>query len=238
MDYGFYVTDDWRVSNRLTMNFGLRYELFMYPTEKNGRIGNFDPSAFAPCFTVTGGTNALCDNPTPGFIVPNNVQLTGNPGVDGAINATNVVNNKHTLNGQDYNNFAPRFGLAYKFSDKLVARGGYGLFYDRPSAAFINTIFSNYPFLREIEITVPSGNVAIPTAFSGVRTDITLNQFLPFRIVRAAGATGTYQIRDNTPVFVDSRGVPQGTGCVVATGATARAETLPKRSSFAQSTAI
>jgi hypothetical protein len=219
MDYGFYVTDDWRVSNRLTMNFGLRYELFMYPTEKNGRIGNFDPTAFESCFTVTGGTNALCDNPTPGFIVPNNVQLTGNPGVDGAINATNVVNNKHTLNGQDYNNLAPRFGLAYKFSDKLVARGGYGLFYDRPSAAFINTIFSNYPFLREIEITVPSGNVSIPTAFSGVRTDITLNQFLPFRIVRGSGATGTYQIRDNTPVFVDSRGVPQGSGCVPTTGA-------------------
>lgn len=219
MDYGFYVTDDWRVSNRLTMNFGLRYELFMYPTERNGRIGNFDPSAFEPCFTATGGTNALCDNPTPGFIIPNNVQLTGNAAVDGAINATNIVDNKHTLNGQDYNNFAPRVGLAYKFSDKLVARGGYGLFYDRPSAAFINTIFSNYPFLREIEITVPSGNVSIPTAFSGVRTDITLNQFLPFRIVRGSGATGTYQIRDNTPVFVDSRGVPQGTGCVPTTGA-------------------
>jgi hypothetical protein len=219
MDYGFYVTDDWRISNRLTMNFGVRYELFMYPTEKNGRIGNFDPSAFAPCFTVTGGTNALCDNPTPGFLVPNNVALTGNAGVDGAINTTNVAGNKHTLNGQDYNNFAPRVGLAYKFTDKLVARGGYGLFYDRPSAAFINTIFSNYPFLREIEITVPSGNVSIPTAFSGVRTDITLNQFLPFRIVRPSGATGTYQIRDNTPVFTDSRGVPQGSGCVVATGA-------------------
>ena len=39
------------------------------------------------------------------------------------------------------------------------------MFYDRPSAAFINTVFSNYPFLREIEITVPSGNVPITTRF-------------------------------------------------------------------------
>ncbi|MCY7290508.1 MAG: WSD1 family O-acyltransferase, partial [Cryobacterium sp.] len=46
----------------------------------------------------------------------------------------------------------------------LVVRGGYGVFYDRPSAAFINTVFSNYPFLREIEITVPSGNVTISFA--------------------------------------------------------------------------
>lgn len=217
-DYGFYVTDNWKISDRLTLDVGLRYELFMYPTEKNGRIGNFDLEPFLPCFAPTGGSNALCDNPTSGFIVPNNVNLTGNAVVDGAINATQVVNNGHTLNGQDYNNFAPRVGLAYKATEKLVIRGGYGLFYDRPSAAFINTVFSNYPFLREVEITVPSGNVSIPTAFSGVPTNIPLNGWLPFRIVRASGATGTYQIRDNTPVFVDSRGTPNGANCVPATG--------------------
>lgn len=218
-DYGFYVTDDWKINNRLTMNFGLRYELFMYPTEKNGRIGNFDLEPYLPCFAATGGTNALCDNPTAGFIIPNNVNQTGNAVVDGAIGATQIVDNGHTLNGQDYNNFAPRVGLAYKVNDKLVVRGGYGLFYDRPSAAFINTVFSNYPFLREVEITVPSGNVAIATAFSGVPTNIPLNEWLPFRIVRASGATGTYQIRDNTPVFVDSRGTPNGAGCIPSTGA-------------------
>lgn len=217
-DFGFYITDDWKISRKLTMNVGIRYELFMYPTEKNGRIGNFDLAPYQSCFEKTGSTNALCDNPTAGFIVPNNVQQTGNGVVDGAIAGTRVVDNKHTLNGQDLNNFAPRVGLAYQVNDKFVLRGGYGLFYDRPSAAFINTVFSNYPFLREVEITVPNGNVAIPTAFSGVPTNIPLNQWLPFRIVRAAGATGSYAIRDNTPVFVDSRGTPNGTNCVVSTG--------------------
>jgi hypothetical protein len=218
-DYGFYLTDDWKINRKLSLNLGLRYELFMYPTEKNGRIGNFDLEPFQPCFAATGGSTALCDNPTPGFIVPKNVNQTGVAIVDGAISATQVVDNNHTLNGQDYNNFAPRVGLAYQVSEKLVVRGGYGLFYDRPSAAFINTVFSNYPFLREVEITVPNGNVAIASAFSGVRTDIPLSQWLPFRIVRAAGATGAYQIRDNTPVFVDSRGTPQGTNCNIVTGA-------------------
>lgn len=211
-DYGFYVTDNWKLSRKLTMNIGLRYELFLYPTEKNGRIGNFDLTDFQPCFTQNGGTNDLCDNPTPGFIVPNNVQLTGNPVVDGAINATNVVSNGHTLNGQDYNNFAPRIGLAYQVNDKVVLRGGYGLFYDRPSAAFINTIFSNYPFLREVEITVPSRNVPIDSAFSNTPTNISLDQWLPFRILRSSGANGSYQIRDNTPVTTDARGVPFGGG--------------------------
>jgi hypothetical protein len=217
-DYGFYITDDWKLSRKLTLNLGMRYELFMYPTEKNGRIGNFDLEAYQSCFTPTSGTNALCDNPTAGFIIPNNVNLTGNTVVDGAIGATQIVENGHTLKGQDYNNFAPRVGLAFQATEKLVLRGGYGLFYDRPSAAFINTVFSNYPFLREVEITVPSGNVAIPTAFSGVPTNIPLNEWLPFRITRSSGAGGTYQIRDNTPVFVDSRGVPNGANCNPATG--------------------
>lgn len=218
MDLGLYVTDNWKLSRRLTLNLGMRYELFMWPTEKNGRIGNFDPEPFAACFTQSGRTNALCDNPLPGFIIPSNVSQSGNVAVDGAVGVTQKANNKHTLKGQDLNNFAPRIGVAYAFNDRFVLRGGYGLFYDRPSAAFINTVFSNYPFLREVEITVPSGNVPIATAFSGVPTNLTLNQWLPFRIIRAAGANGAYQIRDNTPVFVDARGTPQGTGCDPVTG--------------------
>lgn len=212
MDWGFYVTDNWRVNSKLSINWGVRYELFMRPTEKNGRIGNFDLSLFESCFSKTGGSTSICDNPTRGFIVPSNVQLTGNPVVDGAISATNVAGNKHTLNGEDLNNIAPRVGFAYSINDRFVVRGGYGLFYDRPSASFINTVFSNYPFLREVEITVPSGNVPIPTAFSNTPTNIPLNSWLPFRIVRAAGATGAYQIRDNTPVTLDSRGTPFATG--------------------------
>ena len=217
MDYGFYIADDWKINRRLSLNVGLRYELFMWPTEKNGRIGNFDLEPFLPCFG-SGGTNTLCDNPSPGFIIPNNATATGVSIVDSAVGVTQVASNKHTLHGQDLNNFAPRIGMAYSINDKLVVRGGYGLFYDRPSAAFINTVFSNYPFLREVEITVPSGNVSIPQAFSGVPINIPLNEWLPFRTLRTAGAGGTYQIRDNTPVFVDSRGTPQGSGCNPSTG--------------------
>ena len=87
----------------------------------------------------------------------------------------------------------------------MVIRGGYGVFYDRPSAAFINTIFSNYPFLREVEITVPSGNVPITTAFSQQRTDLALSSWLPFRVMRTAGAGGSYVIRDNTGITRDPR---------------------------------
>jgi hypothetical protein len=205
MDFGFYIADDWKLSSKLTLNMGLRYELFMWPTEKNGRIGNFDFAGFEPCFQQAGGTLANCDSPLRGFIVPGNAQPTGLANVDAAVAVTNRANNNHTLNGQDMNNFAPRVGLAYSFTDKLVMRGGFGVFYDRPSAAFINTIFSNYPFLREIEITVPNGNVPISNAFSQQPTGLPLSSWLPFRITRNAGTGGSYVIRDNTGVTRDPR---------------------------------
>lgn len=207
-DYSGYIADDWKISRKLSLNLGLRYELFMWPTEKNGRIGNFDFANFQSCFSRTGGTNALCDSPAPGFLVPGNVRPTGLPNVDAAIDATAKAGNNHTLNGQDRNNFAPRVGFAYSplDSNRLVVRGGFGFFYDRPSASFINTVFSNYPFLREIEITVPSGNVPIANAFGAQPTTLPLSNWLPFRVTRASGAGGTYVIRDNTGVTLDARG--------------------------------
>ncbi len=207
-DYSGYIADDWKVSRKLSLNLGLRYELFMWPTEKDGRIGNFDFTSFEPCFTRSGASNALCDSPSPGFLVPDNVRPTGLANVDAAIAVTAKAGNNHTLNGQDSNNFAPRIGFAYSplNSNRMVVRGGFGFFYDRPSASFINTVFSNYPFLREIEITVPSGSVPFANAFAAQPTALPLSNWLPFRITRGSGSGGTYVIRDNTGVGFDPRG--------------------------------
>ncbi|HLA11578.1 MAG TPA: TonB-dependent receptor [Pyrinomonadaceae bacterium] len=218
-DYSFYIADDWRVNRKLTLNLGLRYEIFMWPEEKNGRIGNFDFAGFEQCFTATGGTNANCDNPSRGFLVPNNAQPTGLANVDAAIAATARANNGHTLNGQDLNNFAPRIGFAFTpfDSNRMVIRGGYGLFYDRPSAAFINTVFSNYPHLRELEITVPSGNVPYDNAFGAQPTTLPLSSWLPFRVMRGSGVGGTYVVRDNTGVTRDARGNTTPSGNIAET---------------------
>ena len=190
-DFNLFVSDDWRLTRTLTLNLGVRYEFFGLPEEVNGRIGNFDFEAM---------TNS--ENPVAGFIVPKNVQNTGFAAIDPAIATSIKADNNHTLNGQDWNNVAPRLGFAWSpgESNRWVVRGGYGIFYDRPSAAFINTVFSNYPFLREQEVTFPAGAVPFNGAWSQQDPTFPFSQYLPNRIVRTAGAGGTYQIRDGTNV--------------------------------------
>ena len=190
-DLSFFVADDWKLTRKLTLNLGLRWDWFGWPEEKDGRIGNFD-------FARATDRN----NPVSAFVVPSNVKNTGVNAIDAAIGTSIKADNKHTLSGQDLNNFQPRFGFAYSpmTSGRVVIRGGYGVFFDRPSAAFMNTVFSNYPFLREIEVTAPSGRVPMQRAFSQQDPSLPFNRFLPMRVTFIGGATGNYQMRDNTGV--------------------------------------
>jgi len=198
-DLSWFVADDWRVTPRLTLNLGVRWDWFGWPVEKDGRIGNVD---FARI------TNT--ENPVNAFLVPSNVRNTGFAAIDGAIAASAKANNKHTLNGQDLNNFQPRFGFAYSplASGRLVFRGAYGIFFDRPSAAFMNTVFSNYPFLREIEVTYPSGRVPMRTAFSQQDPNLPFNRYLPMRVTFTGGTSGNYVLRDGTGVTRGADGTP------------------------------
>ena len=197
-DLSFYAATDYKATKRLTLNLGVRYDWFGWPMEKDGRIGNFDFEAL----TST-------ENPVAQFLVPDNVKTTGFAAIDGAIAASAKANNGHTLKGQDLNNFAPRFGFAFSpfDGDRLVVRGGYGVFFDRPSAAFINTIFSNYPFLREVEVTAPTRGVPINTPFSQQNPNLAFNNYLPNRIVfQSAAGVGTYVIRDGSGVTRQANG--------------------------------
>lgn len=156
-DLSFYASDDYKIHPRLTLNLGLRWDWFGRPFEKNGRFTNFDPLLVSNR-----------DDIRPGLIVPSNNRFTGNAAIDSALPSLGRSNNRHTLNGEDLNNFAPRFGFAWNVfgDDKTVLRGGYGIFYDRPSAAFINTVYSNFPFFREVEQVY--GNTPFATTFNNL----------------------------------------------------------------------
>ncbi len=213
-DLSFYISDDWRFSDKLTLNLGVRWDWFGRPIEKNGRFANFDFSR------VTDPNNIA-----PGFILPKNAKDTGIPAIDASLETIARADNNHTLNGQDLNNFAPRVGFAWKpfKSDSTVVRGGYGLFYDRPSAAFINTVYTNYPYLREIESTFPRSVPIVPVryAFSEANPNTPFSSYFPFRIIYDPSnpSESPFVLFDSTPgVRVGSGGIIDGRTRQPATG--------------------
>jgi len=96
-----FLQDDWKVSSRLTLNLGFRWDLYTQPVDAKDVGGVFDP-------------NVISKLGLPGVI-----RL---PGKDG--NSRAIIDAHHR-------NFAPRFGFAYQATRKFVVRGGYGIFYSQ-----------------------------------------------------------------------------------------------------------
>ena len=130
-DWSGFVQDDWKVNPRLTLNLGLRYDFYGYPVDTRGRLVNFIPEQFRA------GTTASPAGAPNGFVQAGNGTLAGVPTVE------------DTLIPTDRNNFSPRVGFAFRLNDSgsLVARGGYGIYYDRLSTRYANTQLLNYPYL-------------------------------------------------------------------------------------------
>jgi Carboxypeptidase regulatory-like domain len=101
--YGLYIQDDYKITSRLTLNLGLRWEHESPRVESENRVSNFDYNDGATLsngLTVRGGLLF--------------------PGVDGV--------SRDNWN-PNWKNFAPRFGFAYGLNNSTVLRGGYGIFY-------------------------------------------------------------------------------------------------------------
>jgi hypothetical protein len=111
-----WIQDDWRVTPKLTVNLGLRYEYRPWPVSKDNTIANI-------VLPPGGGGLASINLSGPCTPVP--------PGDCGTSLFTSISSTRSTLSGTDKNNFAPRVGFAYRVgnSDKTVVRGAYGVFY-------------------------------------------------------------------------------------------------------------
>ena len=99
--FGGYVQDKWTVSDRLTLNLGLRYEVEGPRWDRGGSQSGFNPTAINPVSN------------TPGIIT-----------FDGLNGVSKYANH------WDLNNFGPRVGFAYRLANGWALRGGFGVFYD------------------------------------------------------------------------------------------------------------
>lgn len=109
--FGIYGGDSWRVTPKLTINYGLRWDYSSPVTDKYNRLATFG---------LSNGEWLLAqgDKDAPSTLPPGVAFL-----------------NRNTLTKPDYLNFSPRLGFAYQVAPKTVLRAGFGIFYDNWSGA-------------------------------------------------------------------------------------------------------
>lgn len=196
-DVSFFAQDDWRVSKSLTFNVGARWDYFGWPVETAGRIGTF--------FTAADAARAGVQ---PGYQIASNhliFQQNFNPLQMGLVVSPYVPLDlrqvhkaqRDNIFAPDRNNIAPRVGIAWKpwFSDRLVVRAGYGIYYERPSGSFKGDLQISAPFFIY-------QNVPAPLDMADPYPRLNINPFsipLQVQFVRDANGTPSWRRFDGTP---------------------------------------
>jgi hypothetical protein len=194
-DYAGFFQDDYKFTQRLTFNLGLRWEGMSFGRDKLYRAGIYDPSLAAR------GLNP--------FLIPEKVDLAGFKGTPG-------VKDCALKSCFDGNNWAPRVGFAWDINgdQKTVVRGGYGLYYQRLSNQNILQNSLSAPFTVQ-----PLSSNANPTALQlanplGTQPppSIIASAFIPsatrFAGLRRVSGSGALDPNDPgvAPIFVNEAG--------------------------------
>ena len=156
--YGTYFQDDWKVTPKLTLNLGLRWEHFGLPEEVHGRQANFVPGVpfSTAAYLVPDSTkNRNLFATTPSFN-----QALATDGIALQFDKTPELGTAQNLN------FAPRFGFAYQITPKLVTRGGYGVFYGGFEVQNGNNQGNSFPY--EFLFSLSSPNSYTPITVPGL----------------------------------------------------------------------
>ncbi len=168
----FFIQDNWKVTNRLTFDYGMRFVHQQPQYDNTGQSSNFLPEAWtlgaAPRMYVPGcannvypcsGANRQAMDPVTGQFLGPNTTLAIGALVPGTGNTTNGL----FLSGQGIPDtvfdfptmgYAPRFGAAYDLTgqQKIVVRGGGGLFFDRPSGNSVFDQILNPPTQQNVTV--------------------------------------------------------------------------------------
>ena len=176
--YAGFAQDNWKVTPKLTLNIGLRYDVGLPRTERHNRMNWFDPGVVSP------------------LQVPGLGTLHGGE----MFNSPSIRSDWLT----DWKDWQPRFGFAYQLDKKTVVRGGYGIYFDqsRGGANGLNSYgsqgFNQYtsavtsyqndgatPYLH-LNNPFPNGLIQPPGSSLGLLNDVGYGAIGPLRTAAAA----------------------------------------------------
>lgn len=197
--YAAYIQDNWRVTQRLTLNLGLRWDGIPHTYEANNQSSNFYPNLYNPAnaatFDSTGTTIcssaaiAGCTGPSPGLGASPNPILQGVPIYLNGVRIGGVGNTPNGLVNNYWANFGPRVGFAYDLTGagKTILRGGFGTMYERIQGNDMYNGATNppgnvQPRLNNVSLSNPGLNVTTGQVISAALAPV-----LPASIVGING---------------------------------------------------
>jgi len=153
--YEFFAQDDFKVTSRLTLNLGLRWEFQGPTTEGNNKIlRSFDPTAtpaFAAAAAAAYAANPVSQRPPADFNPRGGLVFAAHGGAP------------RSYLDPEWNNWAPRIGLSYRITDKMVLRGGAGVFYNpRLTGVNSNGFTLTTAMVTTIDGLTPLNNLSNP----------------------------------------------------------------------------
>ena len=186
--YGGYVQDDWRVSSKFTLNYGLRLEHEDGIREQNDN------------FTV--GFDQAATNSLSAVTIPSSVDPTGGTAartVKGGLMYAGVNGNGVTQGNPPKIKWSPRVGAVYSLDTKTVLRGGYGLYWSPWNYPGVSAAASNFGQVGFTQNTTSPQTAPLPT--------VSLSNPFPNGLVQPLGSSlGTLTGTGTNIAFVDQNG--------------------------------
>jgi hypothetical protein len=158
-EFGAFINDTWKLSSRLTVDVGLRWDHWNPYHEKYDRLVNLDP-ANTTGFTVISPHNTIIDS-LPN--IPSGVLASWKARGLNWVTANSVSGFPKALVPQTWTDFAPRLAVAYRVSNKWVVRAGYGIYYwPMPLSQILQASRSNPPLNLRFVNGIADHNGTIP----------------------------------------------------------------------------
>ena len=166
-----YAEDNWHISPRLSIQYGIRYDAMPHAWERNNRIASFDPAQYQ-----AGLAPSAANFDANGAFLPGTPGLQQYNGASFYLNGVTIAGQGGTPRGMtenDYKTYMPRLGFSYDLTGtgKTVLRGGFGTFFERMQGNDVYNIataapFSNTPSLNNTTFANPLANWQTGTALS------------------------------------------------------------------------